>query len=247
MGLCRDQWTTYHGDMSRTQDLFTKISQTCQSVRDIKERRKQLAFHKTSNTFKCTTSYSNPPDHNSPHSSTGDGGARDDNAKKSSSSTSSSPGGTHNPDNPAHRGPTSPAPDPAPTSRSPSPDGCPHSPPSADEEGSSPASEDAGKDPWECTAAARRATASCSCHSIQRLTSEDLKKGSRGDSSSESMSPKTPSESHSRRSGRDSGEREEDTTRGTGDTGGKGSLTQWVHCKFVVSFEAIHPVITQQV
>ena len=31
------------------------------------------------------------------------------------------------------------------------------------------------------------------------------------------------------------------------DTGGKGSLTQWVHCEFVVSFEAIHPVITQQV
>ena len=31
------------------------------------------------------------------------------------------------------------------------------------------------------------------------------------------------------------------------DTGGKGSLTQWVHCEFVVSFEAIRPVITQQV
>ena len=30
-------------------------------------------------------------------------------------------------------------------------------------------------------------------------------------------------------------------------TGGKGSLTQWVHCEFVVSFEAIRPVITQQV
>ena len=30
-------------------------------------------------------------------------------------------------------------------------------------------------------------------------------------------------------------------------TGGKGTLTQWVHCEFVVSFEAIHPVITQQV
>ena len=32
-----------------------------------------------------------------------------------------------------------------------------------------------------------------------------------------------------------------------GHTGGEGSLTQWVHCEFVVSFEAIHPVITQQV
>ena len=29
--------------------------------------------------------------------------------------------------------------------------------------------------------------------------------------------------------------------------GGEGTLTQWVHCEFVVSFEAIHPVITQQV
>ena len=28
-------------------------------------------------------------------------------------------------------------------------------------------------------------------------------------------------------------------------TGGEGSLTQWVHCEFVVSFEAIRPVITQ--
>ena len=35
---------------------------------------------------------------------------------------------------------------------------------------------------------------------------------------------------------------------GDGDlTGGEGTLTQWVHCEFVVSFEAIHPVITQQV
>ena len=31
------------------------------------------------------------------------------------------------------------------------------------------------------------------------------------------------------------------------DTGGKGSFTQWVLCEFVVSFEAIHPLITQQV
>ena len=30
-------------------------------------------------------------------------------------------------------------------------------------------------------------------------------------------------------------------------TGGEGSLTQWVHCEFVVSFEAICPVITHQV
>ena len=30
-------------------------------------------------------------------------------------------------------------------------------------------------------------------------------------------------------------------------TGGEGALTQWVHCEFVVSFEAIRPVITQQV
>ena len=32
-----------------------------------------------------------------------------------------------------------------------------------------------------------------------------------------------------------------------GHTGGEGSLTQWVHCECVVSFEAIRPVITQQV
>ena len=31
------------------------------------------------------------------------------------------------------------------------------------------------------------------------------------------------------------------------DTGGEGTLTQWVHCEFIVSFEAICPVITQQV
>ena len=31
------------------------------------------------------------------------------------------------------------------------------------------------------------------------------------------------------------------------DTGGEGTLTQWVHCEFVVSFEAIHPVVPQQV
>ena len=30
-------------------------------------------------------------------------------------------------------------------------------------------------------------------------------------------------------------------------TGGEGSLTQWVHCEFIVGFEAIHPVITQWV
>ena len=29
-------------------------------------------------------------------------------------------------------------------------------------------------------------------------------------------------------------------------TGGEGSLTQWVHCEFVVSFEAIRPVITSR-
>ena len=31
------------------------------------------------------------------------------------------------------------------------------------------------------------------------------------------------------------------------DTGGEGSFTQWVHCEFIVSFEAIRLVITQQV
>ena len=31
------------------------------------------------------------------------------------------------------------------------------------------------------------------------------------------------------------------------DTGGEGSFTQWVHCEFVVSFEAFRPVITQEV
>ena len=30
-------------------------------------------------------------------------------------------------------------------------------------------------------------------------------------------------------------------------TGGEGSFTQWAHCEFIVSFEAIRPVITQQV
>ena len=35
------------------------------------------------------------------------------------------------------------------------------------------------------------------------------------------------------------------TTRGS--TGGEGTLTQWVHYEFIVSFEAICPVITQQV
>ena len=30
-------------------------------------------------------------------------------------------------------------------------------------------------------------------------------------------------------------------------TGGEWTLTQWVHCEFFVSFEAIRPVITQQV
>ena len=30
-------------------------------------------------------------------------------------------------------------------------------------------------------------------------------------------------------------------------TGGEWTLTQWVHCEFVVSFEAIRPVVTQQV
>ena len=122
----------------------------------MKTRKKQLAFHKTSNTLRSTTSCSSPRGHSNPHSSTGDGGARDDNMKKSNSSTSSSLGGTHNPCIPAHRGPTLPAPDPAPTSRSPSPDGRPHSPPPADEEGSSPASKDAGKDPWVHTPAARK-------------------------------------------------------------------------------------------
>ena len=37
--------------------------------------------------------------------------------------------------------------------------------------------------------------------------------------------------------------RREDTAH----TGGEGSFTQWVHCEFVVSFEAIRPVVTQQV
>ena len=40
---------------------------------------------------------------------------------------------------------------------------------------------------------------------------------------------------------------EEEATKKATNTGGEGTLTQWVHCKFIVSFEAIHPVITQQV
>ena len=38
-----------------------------------------------------------------------------------------------------------------------------------------------------------------------------------------------------------------DTSVDRQDTGGEWTLTQWVHCEFVVSFEAIHPVVTQQV
>ena len=144
-------------------------SQTCQSIQDIKKMRKQLAFYKTSNTSKRTTSCSNPPGHSSPHSSTGDGGAQDDNAKKSNSSTSSSLGGIHNSDTPERCDPTSPAPDPTPTSRSPSPDGCPHSPLPDNGEDSSPASKDTGKDLEERMFTACRATASCSCCSIQSL------------------------------------------------------------------------------
>ena len=96
-----------------------------------------------------------------------------------------------------------------------------------------PASEDAGKDPWEHNAATRKATASCSCRSIQCLASEDLKKGSEGDSSSESMSPKNPSESHSMRSGRDSGECKEDTTRGIGGGEAEESLDPGILAKRV--------------
>ena len=176
--------------------------------------RKQLAFHKTSNTSKHTTSCSNPPGHSSPHSSTGDGGAQDDNAKKSNSSTSSLLGGTHSPDIPAHCGPTLPAPDPTPTSISPSPDGCPCSLPLDDEASSLPASKDVGKGPEECTPAIHKATTSCSFCSIKHLASEGLKKGCWGDLSSESTSPSNLSESHSRRSGRDSEVREGDTIQG---------------------------------
>ena len=89
----------------------------------------------------------------------------------------------------------------------------------------------AGKDPWEHNAATCKATTSCSCRSIQHLASEDLKKGSGGDSSFESMSPKNPSESHSMRSGRDSGEREEDTTRGIGGGEAEESLDSGILAK----------------
>ena len=146
--------------MSRTQVLLTKISQTCQSVRDMKRRKEQLAFHQTSNASKRTASYPNLQVHNSPHSSTGGGGVWDDNVKKSNSSTSLLRGGIRIPDIPARCDPTSPAPDPAPTSRSPSPSECPHSPPPTGGGDSSPASEGTGKGPWEYTPAARRATAS---------------------------------------------------------------------------------------
>ena len=126
--------------VSRTQVLLTKISQTCQSVRDIKKRRKQLGFHRTSNTSKRTTSCSSQRGHNILHSSTGDEDGRNDNAKKSNSSTSSSVGGKHTPGTPAHRDPRPPVPDPTPTSRLPSPGRGPRSPPPDDEGGSSPAS-----------------------------------------------------------------------------------------------------------
>ena len=48
----------YRQNLSRTQVFLTKISQTCQSIHDIKKTRKQLAFHQISNTSKRTTSCS---------------------------------------------------------------------------------------------------------------------------------------------------------------------------------------------
>ena len=243
--------------VSRTQVLLTKISQACQSIRDMKGARNKLAFHKTSNTLKRTTSCSSRRAHNNPHSGTGGGGVWDDNTKKSNSSTSSSLGGKHNPGTPTHRDPTLPVPDPALTSRSPSPSKGPHSPLPYDEEGSSPASRGVETDPGARRFDEYKATASCSWSLIQHLASGDLKNNSGGDSTSESRSPRTPSEFLLRRLGRDSGVHGEDTIRGIGggggeaeeslDTGGEGSFTQWVHCEFVVSFEAICPVITQQV
>ena len=130
----------YPSPLSRTQVLLTKISQTCQSIRDIKRRRKQLAFRQTSNTSKSITSCSNQQGHSNLHSGTDDEGGRDDNAKKSNSSTSLSVGGTHTLGIPAHRDPKPPAPDPTPTSKPPSPGKDPRSPPPDDEGGSSPAS-----------------------------------------------------------------------------------------------------------
>ena len=126
--------------LSRTQVLLTKISQTCQSIRNIKKTRKQLGFHRTSNTSKRTTSCSSQRGHSILHSGTGDEDGRDDNAKKSNSSTSSSVGGTHTPDTPTRCDPTPPVPVPIPTSISPSPGRDPRSPPPDDKGDSSPAS-----------------------------------------------------------------------------------------------------------
>ena len=94
------------------QVLLTKISQTCQSIRDMKRTRKGLAFCQTSTTTDDVTSPSNWGGHSTPHSDTSDWGSRDDNVKKSSSSTSSSLGDTCDPDTPTCRDPTCSAPDP---------------------------------------------------------------------------------------------------------------------------------------
>ena len=63
--------------MSRTQVLLTKISQTCQSIRNMRKTREQLAFHRTNNTSNRTTSCSSQQGHSSLHSGTGDEGGRD--------------------------------------------------------------------------------------------------------------------------------------------------------------------------
>ena len=69
-------WHTCPHILSRTQVLLTKISQTCQSIRDIEKKRKQLAFRRTSNTSMSTTSCSNLRGHSNLHPDTGDEGVR---------------------------------------------------------------------------------------------------------------------------------------------------------------------------
>ena len=162
------------------------ISQTCQSIHDIKRTRKQLGFHKTSNSSERTTSCSSQRGHSNLHPDTGDEDDRDDNMKTSNSSTSSSVGGTCNPDTPAHRGPMSPAPAPTLTSRSPSPGRDLCSPPPDNEEDSLPASGGTEQDPRVRMFDVHRVTASCSWSSIQRCTLGDLKNNQEEDSTSES-------------------------------------------------------------
>ena len=70
---------------------------------------------------------------------------------------------------------------------------------------------------------------------------EDTTRGIGGGEAEESLDPGTLAKRKRRRVYRRL------IPRSRGYTGGEGSFTQWVHYEFVVSFEAICPVVTQQV